>query len=156
MICLWWADQYYLPKPKAEANNWSARHWQIMIFCDNQVLSVDHRVCFFSEYPWEMKQSAIFTQEQSQEGESTVSFMHEQNISCSKTQLDGIAHEQTIICRQLFAGHVVGSRPMKRKKKFVSNDFALLFIQNIFLFLIGWNIRLILHNKQALKRRTYT
>ena len=28
-----------------------------------------------------------------------------------------IAHEQTIICGQLFAGHVVGSRPMKRKKK---------------------------------------
>ena len=27
----------YLPKPKAEANNWSARHWQIMIFCDNRV-----------------------------------------------------------------------------------------------------------------------
>ena len=26
-------------------------------------------------------------------------------------------HEQNIICRQLFAGHVVGSRPMKRKKK---------------------------------------
>ena len=31
-------------------------------------------------------------------------------------QLDGIAHEQTIICTQLFAGHVMGSRPMKRKK----------------------------------------
>ena len=31
-------------------------------------------------------------------------------------QLDSIAHGQTIICRQLFAGHVVGSRPMKRKK----------------------------------------
>ena len=27
----------YLPKPKAEANNWSARHWQITIFCDNWV-----------------------------------------------------------------------------------------------------------------------
>jgi len=27
-----------------------------------------------------------------------------------------MAHEQTIICRQLFAGHVVGSRPMERKK----------------------------------------
>ena len=26
-------------------------------------------------------------------------------------------HEHTIICRQLFAGHVVGSRPMKRKKQ---------------------------------------
>ena len=45
-----------------------------------------------------------------------VSFMHEQNIICSQTQLDDIAHEQTIICRQLFAGHMVGSRPMKRRK----------------------------------------
>ena len=48
--------------------------------------------------------------------ENVVSFMHEQNIHiCSKTQLDDIAHEQTIICRQLFAGHVVGFRPVKRK-----------------------------------------
>ena len=47
---------------------------------------------------------------------STVSFTHVQNVICSQTQLEGIAHEQTIICRQLFAGHVVGSRPMKRKK----------------------------------------
>lgn len=27
----------YLPKLKAEANNWSLRHWQIAIFCDNRV-----------------------------------------------------------------------------------------------------------------------
>ena len=47
---------------------------------------------------------------------STVSFTYEQNIICSQTLVDGIAHEHTIICRQLFAGHVVGSRPMKRKK----------------------------------------
>ena len=33
-----------------------------------------------------------------------------------KDQLDYIAQEQTIICRQLFAGHVVGFQPMKRKK----------------------------------------
>ena len=45
-----------------------------------------------------------------------VLFTHEQNIICGQTQLDNIAHKQTIICRQLFAGHVVGSRPMKRKK----------------------------------------
>ena len=48
-----------------------------------------------------------------------VSFTHEQKINiCSQTRLDDIfiAHEQTIICRQLFAGHVVGSRPMKRRK----------------------------------------
>ena len=42
---------------------------------------------------------------------------HDQNIICSKTYLDGTMYEQTIISRQLFAGHVVGSRPMKRKKK---------------------------------------
>ena len=48
---------------------------------------------------------------------SVVSFTHEPNIICSQTKLDDIAHKQTIICRQLFAGHVVSSRPMKRKKK---------------------------------------
>ena len=47
---------------------------------------------------------------------SVVSFTHEQNIICSQTKMEIIAHEQTIICRQLFAGHVVGSQPMKRKK----------------------------------------
>ena len=52
---------------------------------------------------------------------STVSFTHAQNIICSQTPFDGIAHERTIICRQLFAGHVVGSRPMK-EEKFASND----------------------------------
>ena len=74
------------------------------------VLPFDHRVCFFTENPQEVKRSAIFTQERSQEGEK-----HVQNIICSQTQLDSIVHEQTIICRQLFAGHVVGSQPMKRK-----------------------------------------
>ena len=80
------------------------------------VLSFDRQVCFFNEYPWEAKRSAIFMQDRSQEGEGTVCFTHEQNIICSQTLLDGIAHEQTIICRQLFAGHVVGFRPMKRKE----------------------------------------
>ena len=45
-----------------------------------------------------------------------VLFIHEQNIICSQTQLDDIAHEQTVICRQLFAGHMLGFRPMKRRK----------------------------------------
>jgi len=47
---------------------------------------------------------------------SVVSFTYEKNIICSQTKLDDIAHEQTIICRQLFAGHVVSALPMKRKK----------------------------------------
>ena len=41
---------------------------------------------------------------------------------CSKTQLDDIAHEQTITCRQLFAGHVVGFRPMKRKNNWSTQN----------------------------------
>ena len=49
-----------------------------------------------------------------------VSFTHEQNSICSHKlshkQLNDLAHEHTIICKQLFAGHEVGSRPMKRKK----------------------------------------
>ena len=53
----------------------------------------------------------------------------------SQTQLDGIAHEQTIICRQLFAGHVMGSRPIKRKKNLLRMITALLFIQIIPQFL---------------------
>ena len=36
-------------------------------------------------------------------------FTRKQNIICSQTRLDDIAHEQTIICRQLFGDHVVES-----------------------------------------------
>jgi len=61
---------------------------------------------------------------------STVSFTHEQNIICrTQTLLDSIAHEQTTICRQLFAGHVVGSRPMKRKKNLL-RMIIILYLQN--------------------------
>ena len=66
---------------------------------------------------------------------STVSITHAQNIICSQTQWDGIAHEHTIICRQLFAGHVVGSRPMKRKK-FASNDNT-----NYDALITDWSVR---------------
>ena len=37
----------------------------------------------------------------------------------SPKQLDDIAHEQTIVCRKLFAGQVVGFWPIKRKKNCV-------------------------------------
>ena len=51
-----------------------------------------------------------------EQGASVVSFTHEQNSICSQKQLNDIAPEHTIICRQLFADHVVGSRLMKRKR----------------------------------------
>ena len=46
----------------------------------------------------------------------------EQTIICSQTQLDGIALEQTIICRLLFAGHIAGSRPIYKGRKMASSD----------------------------------
>jgi len=98
---------YYLLKPKAEAHNWSARH------------------CFIIQSPffWSMKyvkslsacsgnRSAIFTRERS------FNITHEQSIICSKT----------FICRQLFSGHMVSSRPMKRKEKDTLNDDNYFFI----------------------------
>ena len=45
-----------------------------------------------------------------------VSFTLEQNIILQPTQFDDIMYEKTIICGQLFAGHLVDFRPMKRKK----------------------------------------
>jgi len=38
-------------------------------------------------------------------------------LFATKTDLDSITHEQTTICRQLVAGHVVGSQPMKVGEK---------------------------------------
>ena len=37
-------------------------------------------------------------------------------VFAAKNSWTTFSHEHTIICRQLFAGHVVSSRPMKRKK----------------------------------------
>ena len=39
-------------------------------------------------------------------------------LFAAKTQLNDIAHKQTIICGQLFVGHVVGSPPVERRKSF--------------------------------------
>ena len=39
-----------------------------------------------------------------------------------KSLLDTYVHEQTIICRQLFIGHMVGSGPMKKEGKNEVND----------------------------------
>ena len=65
-----------------------------------------------SDLPW------IFSRNSDRKKEiekSVVSFTHEQNIICSQTQLDDIANEQVIICRQLFVAHVLAFWVMKRK-----------------------------------------
>ena len=57
-----------------------------------------------------------------------VSITHEQNIIYSKIHLDGTTHEQTIICRQLFSGHVLCSRLKKGKEKHARNICELVML----------------------------
>ena len=101
-----------------------SRYFAITVF--NNCFIIRSPSWFFNEYPREPKRSAIFTQERSQEGEkqgfhyACAEYYLQPVWFAAKhfqTQLYGIAHKQTIICRQLFAAHLVGSRPMKRKKK---------------------------------------
>ena len=88
-------------------------HWILHHF----FLSFDHRVCFLMNILGKRSDLPFSRKSDRKKEESTVSFKYVHNINIfSQTQLEGIAHEQTIICRQLFAGHVVGSWPMKRKK----------------------------------------
>ena len=56
---------------------------------------------------------------------SVVSFTHEQNIICSQTQLDEIAHEQTILWAVICRARG-GPLTNEKKEKFPSNDIILL------------------------------
>ena len=129
----------YLRKPKAEANNWSARHWQVTIFCDNRVQELFYHsikeFVFLMNILGKWSDLPFLCKSDRNKEISTVSFMHQKNIICSQTLLDGIAHEQTIICRQLFAGHVVDSWPMKRKKNLL--QMIIIFIA----FITHFNIK---------------
>ena len=131
----------YLPQPSASANNWSARHWQITIFCDKRVQQLFYHL--ITEFVLLMnilgKQSdlPLSCKSDHKKEKSMVSFTHEQNIICSQTLLDGIAHDQTTICRQLIVGHVVDFRPMKRKKNLL---WIITIIWCTFYFiLVQWN-----------------
>ena len=68
---------------------------------------------------------------------SKVSFTHKQNIICSQTLLDGIAHEQTIICKPLLAGHVVGCRPMKRKENLLRIIIWIIWCADLLLYIVS-------------------
>ena len=43
--------------------------------------------------------------------------------------LNGTTHEQAIMCRQLFTGHVMGSRPIERKKTTVQMIIAIIIVK---------------------------
>ena len=107
--------------------NLSARHWQITIFCDNRYRFNN---CFIIRWPslflffnYSPKNLPFSRKSDGKKEKSVDSFTHEQNIICSQTQLDDIAHEQTInyfwavICRSRG-----GLSSNEKEEKFASND----------------------------------
>ena len=94
-----------------------SRHWQITIFCDNRVQELFYHLItefvFFNEYPRETKRSAIFTQRRSQEREK-----HGFLYACAQYNLqpNTVGRHCAWADHFFFAGHVVGSWLMKRKK----------------------------------------
>ena len=88
-----------------------------MIVCDNRVRQLFHHSITKFVFQWIGSDLPFSRKSDRMKENCVVSFAREQNIICSQTQLDVISHEQTIICRQLFADHVAGSRLIKRKKK---------------------------------------
>ena len=62
----------YLPKSKAEANNWS-------------VLSFGDRICFLMNIFGKRSDLPFLRKSDHKKEKSVVSFTHEQNINCSQT-----------------------------------------------------------------------
>ena len=91
--------------PQAEVNKWSERHWQIAILFNNRFSQFSYLNCSLTA-----------------QGSDLPFFMRGFHYAWAEYYLlqntfRVITYEQTIICRKLFAGHVVGSRPMKMKRK---------------------------------------
>ena len=81
-------------------------------------LSFDHRVFFLLN---NLRVDLSFWRNSDRKKEKgVVSFTNDPNIIFSQTHLDNIVHEQTIIWRQLFAGHVLSANEMEEKS--ATND----------------------------------
>ena len=85
-------------------------YFGIIEFNNNIVLSFGHWVSFFMS----ICHFAIFMPKWSQEGEKRCFIYSWADYYLQANTIRW--HVHTIICRQLFAGHVVDSLPMKRKK----------------------------------------
>ena len=100
---IWWfvsgeqINYYYLLIDLRDTDK--SRYFWISEF--NNCFIIRSPSLFFNEYLREAKRSTIF---------------HVRVIAKHTTQLDDTAHEQNVIRRQLFAGHVVNFWPMKRTK----------------------------------------
>ena len=110
----------------ARHKNSSTRQWQITIFCDNRVQWLFYHLIIEFVFQWisssivserPAKRSATFMRERSKEGEKRC-FICAWAKYCSVCSQKKGRHYVWAdnYCRHLFAGHVLGSRPRRRKK----------------------------------------
>ena len=107
-------------------------------------------IVFFNEYLLEAKQSTIFMQELLQEEKSFHLCMSRILLTAKQSWATLLMSRPLLIYRQLFAGHVVGSRPIKRKK-----NLQQLIIQCVMCMLKVEKCRLI-SNKLLLDKAEYS
>lgn len=113
VICQWQADQLITEAEGETLANYGILRKPRSII----VLSFDHQACFFI-----IKHETIYHFSRNLKSMDAWTQLRMSGILfAAKSQLDGNAKVQTIICGQLFVSHKVGSVPMKRKEK-VSSD----------------------------------
>ena len=134
VICLWRADLRDTDKS-----------WYFVITEFNNCLIIQSASLFFLMNILRKQSDLPFLRKSDHK---KVSFTHVLNIICSQRQLDGIVHEQTIICRQLFAVHVVGSWPMKRKKNLLRMIMkVIILVQGFYPLKINFLMDVVLNNE---------
>ena len=110
MICQWQADQSFASAIIDLQDTDKSRYFAITEFSNCFIIPSPSLLSYFNHFLAAWEAICHFPLK------NMVPITHKQNIICSKTCLDRSTHEQTIFSRQLFAGHVVGSWPMERKK----------------------------------------
>ena len=93
----------YLPKPKPEANNWSARHWQIMMLCCKRVQLLFYRsitkFVFIFQSLWQPREAiCLFFHTRARLQLRMSGILFAEDYLQQNTYYD-ITHEQTIIGR---------------------------------------------------------
>ena len=124
IICNWLA---YVTRTYAIHYIDKSRYFAITEF-NNCVIIRSLRLFFIMNIFGKWRDLSFSSKSDRKKEKSVVSFTHEQNIICCQIKLDDVAYEQTIICMQLFACHVVGCRPMKRKKKLHRMTMVVVFL----------------------------
>ena len=101
----------HLPKPKAEANNWPARHGRITIFCDNRVqLLFYHSISkFFLTNIFGKRSDLLFFHARTIERRRKVWFRLRMSriLFAAKQSWRTLCMGRPYYFRQFFAGHIV-------------------------------------------------